>query len=867
MRKQQTISLPPIKTYTVWRILCCVFLGWLLLDLGLIPSVDANIVFTGGRRKVWSDTPDWESGSYANRITWSKVPGQIQLDLSTTSKIYSTPYLYIPNSASNTLVQLDTKTGKMQWNLSLQSVALDGDPSRTTVDVNGNVWVGLRRSNKVILVSKEGKILLEIATGGIPRAITIDLQGNLWVGNWADNTVMKLDGSSGQILQTLKVPCAYGATTDIHGNIWIVNRCRQMTLTKISQDGKVLGIFPATNGYGIASDQKGQIWLANYLEGCVYRFSNDGKNLGCIPLGYQCINARGVAVDGNDAVWVACSNTPLVVKLDNNGKVLGANTSVGNECVGLAVDADGYLWAISRLDNTAAKIDTKTLRTVASYSTQGIGPYTYSDMTGFQFQRIARSTYGEWRGIHNSSCVARWSRIHWSSKLPHGTSIIVRARTAATQAALAKALWSKPVNRGEKPEVPDNPWIEIEVALRTFDNTVTPIITDLTVEYETTGQETCNGMDDDCDGILDNIPGTKQPLIKVCQSKCGRGVEVCSTGQWRPCNAPQEQDEVCNGIDDNCDGRIDENAKCAENLVCAGGLCVPTCDSPCPSGTSCTTIEDHQVCVGEGNCQSLQESCQKQGKVCRHGQCVDPCAGVLCATGLFCVQGRCEKTSCFEPRYACLSGQICKEGQCVPDPCQKAQCTSEQVCKQGTCVASCAGIKCSVGKSCREGKCTDDPCADVLCAAGGVCAYGRCYRDPCQETTCPGGQICVLGKCIADPCIGVTCPTQQTCHPPYGDCYASPSGQSATDEYDVPADGSPWSPPVFDGGFPPQQSTIDSENQESDPYWPPSTTDSPPQPKTGCHCQRRSLEGPVPALLAVLLLLLLIHLVSQRELP
>lgn len=52
---------------------------------------------------------------------------------------------------------------------------------------------------------------------------------------------------------------------------------------KICSDGTVLGIFSADDGYGIATDRLGQVWVANYGSGCVYRFLNDGRSMGCIP--------------------------------------------------------------------------------------------------------------------------------------------------------------------------------------------------------------------------------------------------------------------------------------------------------------------------------------------------------------------------------------------------------------------------------------------------------------------------------------------------------------------------------------------------------------------------------------------------------
>lgn len=60
----------------------------------------------------------------------------------------------------------------------------------------------------------------------------------------------------------------------------------------------------------------------------------------------------------------------------------------------------------------------------------------------------------------------------------------------------------------------------------------------------------CNGLDNDCDGYVDRFN-------RQCTSVCGGGYEVCIAGQWLNCTAPQPSQEVCNGKDDDCDGIID----------------------------------------------------------------------------------------------------------------------------------------------------------------------------------------------------------------------------------------------------------------------------------------------------------------------
>jgi Notch-like protein len=86
--------------------------------------------------------------------------------------------------------------------------------------------------------------------------------------------------------------------------------------------------------------------------------------------------------------------------------------------------------------------------------------------------------------------------------------------------------------------------------------------------------ETCNGIDDDCDGQTD------ESVTRACSTSCGSGTESCAFPSWVGCNAPQPKtcfdyascsnqpscaascpaapSEVCDLVDNNCNGQTDE---------------------------------------------------------------------------------------------------------------------------------------------------------------------------------------------------------------------------------------------------------------------------------------------------------------------
>jgi N-acetylneuraminic acid mutarotase len=325
------------------------------------------------------------------------------------------------------------------------------------------------------------------------------------------------------------------------------------------------------------------------------------------------------------------------------------------------------------------------------------------------------------------------------------------------------------------------------------------ILTDTGGSYRATPGETCNGLDDDCDGEIDE-----------------GGNALCDDGN--PCT-----DEFCNGSE-GCVSRpnlqpCDDDNPCTAADTCRSGACLgkPQTGTSCDDGNACTT----QDACAAGECAGGPALVCEDGNLCTDDAC-DPATGCIvlgphtCNDLNVCTDDSCDPArgcmftpntnACDDGSY-CTHDETCQGGRCLPQtiPCDDHNPCTDDICNSWGCShlfnsAPCNdGYECTVNDTCGQGYCNGTPTYGTTCDDHNPCTtddvcqgyfcYGT-YRDcnddnPCTDDECDflsgvcTHQIVADGSYCSD---DDACTLGEACHggvcsgaAPV-DCFACPEG-------------------------------------------------------------------------------------------
>ena len=344
----------------------------------------------------------------------------------------------------------------------------------------------------------------------------------------------------------------------------------------------------------------------------------------------------------------------------------------------------------------------------------------------------------------------------------------------------------------------------------------------------TPGEEVCDGADNDCDGVTDDVAcdDGNDCTADACDAETGCTHEALTGTSCDDGDVCTLADHcalgACGGTLINCDdgnpcttdaceptggcvytfngASCDDGDPCTVADQCKQGACQGfAIDCDCDTDTDCLALEDGDVCNGTLVCDTgtLPHECVvAPGTVieCPEPEGVDaPCLEATCHP----LSGECsfapvnDEDPC-EDGNLCTLGDHCQGGACAPgapistcndgNPCTSDSCDSVDGCvfaadDDATCDD---GNPCTIGDHCAAGACVFDGGLD--CADGDVCTDDLC--DPFQGCVhpfnagpCDDGDACTqVDLCAAGTCVGSQ---PQSCN----------DGNPCTDDSCLPASG------------------------------------------------------------------------------
>lgn len=470
--------------------------------------------------RLYTFNKDFEEGQLVG-LEDQTVKDQLQLSKSSSTL----PFIWIPNSNNGTISKIDSRTGD-ELGRYLTGPTTGGSPSRTTVDLKGNCWVGNRNTGTVVKVglSENGQCMdrngngkIETSTGPAalpwgqdecvlfevvlnkgaevsvipgtagaaynssgPRGIAVDKNNNVWAGTFSSKMLYYIDGASGAILRKLDTAArshgSYGALIDQNGLVWSAD----------ISNGNVLRLDPATNAmtvvslghqaYGLGLDKMGNLYVAGWTNNVMSKINTQTSQILWKSAGEAGI--RGVAVTNDGDIWTANSISNTVTRWGSDGSRKASIPGM-NHPTGVAVDADGKVWVVNYSDDNILRINPSNNAVELKKGVGASGHYGYSDMTGI-VARSMTTKLGTWTvTLDAKTDNTGWGSVSWNGTENANATIKVRARVSNNMQVWSN--WEELTKGAAIKSAVAGRYIQVESSLQLLSGDASPLLTDLTI--------------------------------------------------------------------------------------------------------------------------------------------------------------------------------------------------------------------------------------------------------------------------------------------------------------------------------------------------------------------------------------------------
>jgi hypothetical protein len=344
-------------------------------------------------------------------------------------------YIWIANSGQNTISKINTVTMVEEGRYLVRPDGL-GDPSRTSVNLSGDVVVASRNGGitKVYAtvercIESNGMPGIQTSTDanylpwgveecvawhtpmsylsqrpvawtqGTFNAGTCKWEGQkLWTSGNNDTfqvtdavlDILYVNGDNGAVEQTIQINGVnpdfygmYGAAVDGEGNFW-GSQLGVGVLVNVDAQTFQYKTWPmAMSGYGMTVDSKGFVWTCSGSGAA--RFDPMTETWQTVPAQ----GGGGCMEDGKGTLYMS-GNPSQIVAVDTMTLTVKDTLPIPSYAHGVSIDFYGNVWGVSLFEPYAYRVDpvTKVVDTFTGLTS----PYTYSDMTGFALSNAGTPT-------------------------------------------------------------------------------------------------------------------------------------------------------------------------------------------------------------------------------------------------------------------------------------------------------------------------------------------------------------------------------------------------------------------------------------------------------------------------------------------